>query len=303
MHKGIKHILLATLCFSLVNIFAKLLSNPSLLDIGQQTYPIHELVFFRSLVSLLLCIAYLKRHNLPLFGNNKKWLLTRGIFGTLALTLFFYTLRELPLAIAVIVQYLSPLFTILFALYFLKEKISRVQWIFFTVAFGGIVFMSMQNAYSDGLQSISLFWILMGVFSALSAGIAYVAIIECKITDHPIGIVLYFPLIATPIMLIWCCFDFVLPHGIEWLFLLAMGGFTQLAQLLMTKALHEGGAVKITPFNYIGAIYAFFIGLFLFGEVLSWKIVLGMFFILIGVLGNAVYKLLKDSWNKHRIST
>lgn len=296
MHKGIKHILLATICFSVVNIFAKLLSNPDTLHLGFQTYPIHELVFFRSLVSLILCVGYLKYKRLSLFGNNKKWLIIRGIFGTISLTLFFYTLKELPLAIAVTVQYLSPIFTVILAYFALKERASIVQWFFFIIAFSGILFITFHNNADILKVPISPFWIMIGVCSAIGSGIAYVAIIKCKDTDSPINIVFYFPLIATPIMFVWCLFDFVMPNGIEWLFLLLMGVLTQFAQLLMTKALHEGGAVKITPFNYIGAIYAFFIGLLMFGEYLSFQALMGIFLILFGVLGNAFYKILKKSW-------
>lgn len=298
MHKGVKHILLASICFSGVNIVAKLLSNPSLLNIGQQQYPIHELVFFRSLVSLILCIAYLKRKQIPILGNNKKWLFVRGVFGTIALTLFFYTLKELPMAIAVTVQYLSPIFTVILAIFILKEKATLLQWFFFLIAFSGIFYISYQEGRNVLTENISLIWIFAGVISAVCAGFAYIAILKCKSTDHPVGIVLYFPLIATPVMLIWCFFDFVMPKGIEWLYLIAMGGLTQLAQLFMTKALHEGGAVKITPFNYIGAIYAFFIGLLMFGELLNFQTIMGIILILFGVLGNAFYKILKKIWQK-----
>lgn len=298
MHKGIKHILLASICFSGVNVVAKLLSNPTLLDVGQQEYPIHELVFFRSLVSLVLCIAYLKRKQIPLLGNNKKWLLIRGVFGTIALTLFFYTLKELPMAIAVVVQYLSPIFTVILAIFILKEKATLVQWFFFLVAFSGIFYISFQEEQSVFLENISWIWIFMGVASAICAGFVYIAILKCKNTDNPIGIVLYFPLVATPVMLVWCFFDFVVPNAFECLLLISMGLLTQLAQLFMTKALHEGGAVKITPFNYIGAIYAFFIGLLMFGEILSLQAILGMILVLFGVLGNAFYKILKKTWQK-----
>lgn len=290
--KGIQYILLSTLCFSLVNVFVKLLGKPTVLTPNIQEYPTHELVFFRSLISLSITAALLKKKRLPLLGTNKKWLIIRGVFGVMALTTFFYTLKELPLAVAVTVQYLSPLFTVLFAIWIIKEKVNPLQWLFFAVALIGIAVISLRNVDSGTLNAseISPFWILMGIMSAVFSGVAYTAILKCKETDSALNIVLYFPLIATPIMGIWCLFDFVMPRGIEWLFLLIIGLFTQFAQVFMTKALHEGGAAKITPFKYLGAIYAFFIGLLLFGEVLSWTALAGIFLILIGVLGNALLK-------------
>jgi drug/metabolite transporter (DMT)-like permease len=55
----------------------------------------------------------------------------RGVFGVIALTSFFYTLKELPIAIAVTVQYLSPLFTVLLAVHLLGERVRPIQWLFF----------------------------------------------------------------------------------------------------------------------------------------------------------------------------
>jgi drug/metabolite transporter (DMT)-like permease len=292
IHKGIQYILLSTFFFTVVNVLVKLLGKPGELLPELQEYPTHELVFFRSLISLTLTYSLLKYRGLPILGNNKKWLMIRGVFGVIALTSFFYTLKELPIAIAVTVQYLSPLFTVLLAVHLLGERVRPIQWLFFFIALVGIATISFRNQPVDLLtgEEISLFWLLVGIGSAICSGIAYNAILKCKDTDTPLNIVLYFPLLATPVMGIWCLFDFVVPHGIEWLILLAIGLFTQFAQVFMTKALHAGGASKITPFKYLGAIYALFIGLLLFGEVLSAQALVGIGLILLGVLGNAIVK-------------
>jgi drug/metabolite transporter (DMT)-like permease len=292
IHKGIQYILLSTLFFTLVNVLVKLLGKPNEFLPNVQEYPTHELVFFRSLISLTLTYSLLKYRGLPILGNNKKWLLIRGVFGVIALTSFFYTIKELPLAIAVTVQYLSPLFTVLIATQLLGERVRPIQWSFFLIALGGIATISFRNQPVNLLtgQEISMFWLLVGIGSAICSGIAYNAILKCKDTDTPLNIVLYFPLLATPVMGIWCLFEFVVPQGIEWFILLAIGLFTQFAQVFMTKALHAGGASKITPFKYLGAIYALFIGLILFGEVLSAQALIGIALILLGVLGNAIVK-------------
>ena len=82
-----------------------------------------QLVFLRSAVSLVLCAVYLKRAGIPLLGNNRRWLFVRGLMGMVALSGFFHTVRHIPLASATIIQYFSPVFTVLLALFFLKEKV------------------------------------------------------------------------------------------------------------------------------------------------------------------------------------
>src|SRR3989338_2200138 len=117
MKKGILYIILSGLSFTVVNFFVKLLGNPDSTILGQglQKYPAHELVLARSIVSFSISLFIIKQRKLPVFGVNKKWLLVRAIAGTIALTLFFYSIHYLPLAVASTVQYLAPIFTVLFA--------------------------------------------------------------------------------------------------------------------------------------------------------------------------------------------
>jgi drug/metabolite transporter (DMT)-like permease len=59
---------------------------------------------------------------------------------------------------------------------------------------------------------------------------------------------------------------------------------------MLTKALHEDKASVITPFQYLGAIYASLLGYFVFFEKLSWIVYAGIALILLGVVVNALLK-------------
>ncbi|PZE17345.1 EamA/RhaT family transporter [Putridiphycobacter roseus] len=288
--------LLSSMCFAIVNLFVKLLTNANGLFENFQKFPPYEIVLFRSIISLSICIYIIRRKNIPFFGNNKKWLIIRGIFGATALTMFFYTLQNLPIAIATTVQYLSPLFTILFAIPLQGEKVKPIQWLFFLLSLSGVFIIGLTK--STGSIAFNPLWLLLGLISAVFSGVAYNAIMKCKTTDAPITVVMYFPLIATPVMLVLCIFNgFTMPRGIEWLVILIIGIFTQFAQVLMTKAFHHEKAAKVTPIKYIGAIYAIGIGFFVFNETLSLAVFLGIAFILIGVLLNS---FLKFKWSEIR---
>ncbi len=294
MNKGIIYILLSGICFIVVNIFVKILGQGPEQTIieGIQKYPIPEIILFRSVITFFMCYAIIRSKGIPLLGNNRKWLVVRGIFGTTALTLFFYTLDNLPIAIATTVQYLSPIFTVIIAIFLLKEKVKKIQWLFFLIAFAGIVFMGLSKFLSNdaAVATINPWWILAGIASAMCAGVSYNAIVKCKNTDAPITIVMYFPIIAIPVMAALTAADYIVPIGKEWWLLLIIGVFTQFAQVLMTKALHSENTATITPFKYFGSIYALFLGLFLFDEVISLYGIAGMVMILIGVLGNTYFR-------------
>lgn len=281
MNKAIGFILISVVSFSIVNVFVKLLII--------QGFPAHELVLFRSLVSITFCIYIIKKRGIPFFGVNKKWLIARGLFGTTALLMFFLTLKDLPLAVATTVQYLSPIFTIIFAIYLNGQKIKPIQYLFFLISFLGIFIMKADDFFfSEG--SISWLPLLLGLGSAVLSGMAYNSIIKCKTTDAPITIVMYFPLIAIPIMSIWSLFDFVMPVGIQWLYILLLGCFTQVAQVSMTRALTSEKASVVTPYKYTGSIFAVSFGMIFFEEYLSWTVFLGIIVVLSGILINTFYE-------------
>ena len=295
MKKGILFVILSGVCFLFVNFLVKIFGgNTIVFGHSIQKLPAHELVLARSIVSFVISSFVIFRKKLPYFGVNKKWLVIRGTAGTIALTLFFMTIQNLPFAIAAIIQYLAPLFTMLFTFILLGEKIFRVQWLFVLLAFSGVCLISLQNYISaDSGLIFQPLWVGLGMLSASISGVAYTAIVKLKETDEPISIVLYFPMISIPIMLVLCMFDFVMPHGVEWLLLLLVGVFTQFAQVLLTKALHMGTSSVIIPFQYLGIIYAILVGYLIFDERLNTFVNIGVLMILSGILMNAYFRFKK----------
>lgn len=293
MMKGIVYILLSGMAFFVVNFFVKMLGNPSNSMIpGLQQYPAHELVFFRSLVSFSISAAIIKHRGLSILGNNRRWLLLRGTAGMLALTLFFFTLHKLPLAIASTLQYLSPIFTVLIASRLFQERVTKIQYFSSLVAFSGVVFIGFNGLIGglDGPQP-DLFWMVVGIISAVLSGLAYNAISKLKETEETINIVIYFPMLALPLTGIWCLFDFTVPQGIEWLILLTIGVFTQIAQVCMTRAFLSANTAVIAPFQYIGAIYALVSGWFIFDEKLEFASLVGVCLVVSGVITGAVFRV------------
>lgn len=292
MIRSIFFIILSGIFFFFVNFIVKMLGQPEKSIIsGLQKYPTHELVFFRSLISFSISATIILYRRLPFFGNNRKWLLLRGTAGMIALTLFFFTLHHLPLAIASTLQYLSPIFTVLIASFLFREEVSRLQHISSIIAFGGVVligFTGLVAGFDNGHPD--LIWIVLGVLSSFLSGIAYNAIVKLKATEATVNIVLYFPMLALPITGIWCLYDFTTPKGIEWLLLLMIGVFTQIAQVAMTRALMMEKTSVIVPFQYLGAIYALVSGWFIFDEQLEWMSLLGIVLVLTGVVVNTVFR-------------
>ncbi|MCB9187408.1 MAG: DMT family transporter [Flavobacteriales bacterium] len=266
--------LISTFAFSLMQLCVKFLHH----------IPTHELILFRSGISLFLSLVYLLPKGINPLGNNRKFLLLRGVFGVSALSLFFITLQNIPLASAVTIQYLSPIFTAVIAIFVLGEKMRKSQWLFFLVAFIGVAILKGFD------ERVSLWYLALGLLSSFFAGAAYNCIRLVKDTDHPLVVVFYFPLVATPIMLFLSYYDWVTPLGWDWLLLLLLGIFTQIGQVFMTKALQAEKANLVASLKYLGSLYALFYGYFLFGEKYDVVSLLGIVMILAGVILNLKFK-------------
>ena len=194
---GIRYMLLATLFFSLMNVFVKLLPN----------IPAVEIVFFRSVVSLVLSVFFLTIQKVNVWGNNKRRLLARGVCGAVALIMYFTTIQLMPLASAATIQFLSPVFSSILGIYIVKEKVHPRQWFFYLIAFAGVI---MVKGFDPRITPI-LF--LVGIVAALLSGLAYNFIRKLNTTEHPLVIVFYFPLVTLPITGIICLFGWVQPAG------------------------------------------------------------------------------------------
>jgi drug/metabolite transporter (DMT)-like permease len=274
MSKGVRYMLQASLLFAVMNVLVKLTPN----------IPAVEIVFFRSIVSLILSYGYLKIQRIDVWGHNRPILILRGLAGSIALCCFFITIQSIPLASAITIHYLSPIFTAIIGIYFVKERVNGWQWLFFAISFGGILIIQGFDA------RISIWYTTLGVIAAFLSGVAYNCIRKLKTSEHPLVIIFYFPMVTLPLTGIYLFFDFVMPVGIEWFWLLLIGLSTQFAQYFMTKSYQSEDLSKVASLNYIGIIYALGFGYMFFDESYNTLTYFGMGVVLIGVILNVWYK-------------
>lgn len=201
-----------------------------------------------------------------------------------ALSFFFITLQHIPLASATTIQYLSPIFTVTIAALIFKESIYSIQWVFFLLSLSGIFLLKGFD------QRVETYYLICGIMSAVCSGFAYNFIKQLKNSDHPIVVVFYFPLVATPIMSVLTYLNWVMPVGVEWLYLLIIGILTQVAQVNMTKAYQTGQLSVIASLKYLGVLFALAFGYYFFEETYAFESFFGIVLVISGVLLNVYFK-------------
>lgn len=280
---GVRYMLLATFFFALMNAAVKSLGH----------IPAIEIALLRSVVSLVIAFGIVRYFRIPLSGRNSKSLLLRGLFGSGSLVLYFITLQHMPLASAVTLQYLSPIFTAIMGIYLVREPVKPIQWLFFAIAFTGVL---MVQGFDSRIEPI---YLAIGFGSAFCAGLAYNMIRQLKLTEHPLVITFYFPLVSVPITaLLLGTITWVTPQGTDWLVLVFIGMTAQVAQYFMTRSYQSDELSKVVSLKYVGIIYALAFGYFLFGETFSFEAHMGMLVVLLGVILNIWYKEINDRENR-----
>ena len=263
----------STLAFALANVFVKQVSH----------IPAMEVVFFRCAVATVLCFAGLYRAKADWKGSNRTMLLLRGLFGTSALYFFFVTLQNIPLASAMTIQYLSPIFTSIIAIFVLNEGVKPMQWLFYAIAFGGVLLIQRFDA------RVSLLYLSIGIVSAFCSGVAYNLVRSLRGKEHPLTVVLHFQLVGALVGLMSLFFEWKTPQGWDWFYLLLVGILSQLGQIFLTNALQRERVAGVAIVNYTGLVYALLIGSFVFQEPQTAESMAGMLLVVFGVLLSVIY--------------
>ena len=111
--------------------------------------------FFRFTVVLGLCLCTHRASANPssILGKakNRPFLLMRGLFGTVGLCGFHYSLLKLPYAEAITLQYLSPIFTIALGAAFFGQKVQWFHLLSALLSYVGVVFLIFSQIERSGI--------------------------------------------------------------------------------------------------------------------------------------------------------
>ena len=270
-----KFLVLASFFFSLMTVCVKKIDNE---------IPIFELVFFRSIFSLIITSLIIKKKKINPWGINKQLLILRGFLGTAALICIFYSIRNMPLSIATVIQYTYPIFISIFAVFFIKEKLNKN--IFIALIFGWLGILIILNPSKLSIIDINIknISILIAFLGSISTAFAYIAVKKLSENEDIFIIIKYFPLISTIILLPFVCLNWITPKIIDLFWILGIGIFTQLGQTFLTLGLKKLQASQAAMINYLQVLFGSTWGIYIFGESITLNFILGSILVLLGTI-------------------
>jgi S-adenosylmethionine uptake transporter len=229
-----------------------------------------QLAFFRFAGGSVFAVALWlwKRSALP---DRDAWRLhgLRSAFLLCSLLGYFFALTQLPLALAVTISYLSPIFVAVLAVPVLGERPAGSIWLALAAGLTGVT-MAVWPELSAGLTTVNT-WRLLGMASAAAAALAFAGVMllarrqartDSVWTILLIQSVLPLLLLAAPAAWRWQPIQ-----GGDVAFALLAGGLGTLGLLSLTFAFTRLEASRVAPVEYTGLVWATVLGYLLFGEV------------------------------------
>jgi drug/metabolite transporter (DMT)-like permease len=259
---GILYMVGATIVFAMSSAVSKWL-----VDI----YPPGEVLFSRSLVSLIACALFiLPQTGLAVFHTKRRRdHVMRSVSQTVSQTFLIIAFSLMPLASAVAINFSAPLFTALIAILMLKEPIGFARWFALIAGFLGVLIVT--NPGAETFQIGALF----ALANALIYGSVTAAVRGMTATESAETLLMY------QMLLITAFFALLLPFGIAvptWTHagLIVCNGLTNaIGQYWWTRALHLAPASAVTPFFYLSLVWAAVLGFVVWGDVPTVHLLIG----------------------------
>lgn len=249
--------------FSAMNVCVKLAS---------EDYTIVQMMFFRcamGLVPLLCMIAHSGKWGL-LRTQNYMGHFARCFVGIAAMICFFLSFAMLPITNATAIHFASPLILTMLSVPMLGERVGKPRWIAAIIGLCAVLFM-LEPGDGDG----NLVGSLTALVAAFLGAFAMVFVRKLGRTEHALTIVFYFTLCGMVLSAVAAAFMWNPLQAGSVIYLLAMGLFGGVAQILLTYAYAHAPAAYVAPFSYLAMVFAVLSDVLIWGVWPDWHIYAG----------------------------
>ena len=270
---GIICAVIASIAFSINDVSIKFMSG---------AYPLHELVLFRALISLIFILAIF----VPLDGGysqlrtSKLHLhLARGVLVVGANSFFFMGLAVMPMAEATALFFVAPVIITMFSVIFLGETVGKFRWsatalgllgavvmlrpssasfqpvallpLMAAVCYAGIHMLSRRMGGTERASTLAIYIQVVFLFVCITMGLAFG---DGRYANGEGGSIDF-------LLRAW-----VMPPREDWLVLGIIGLSSAFGGYCVSQAYRVSEAAVIAPFEYVALVMSIMWGATIFGE-------------------------------------
>lgn len=242
------------------------------------TYGVGEIVMYRGLVGMIGIALLARARGVSLKTRVPAMHAWRSVVGVTSLTMWFYAIGHMPLATAVTLNYMSSVWMALFliggAVVMGAQRVDPRLVATVLVGFVGVAVVLQPSMDRDQLAPG-----MVGIASGMLAALAYLQVTTLgRVGEPEIRVVFYFSIggflagLGMSLVQGW----HVRHTAVGLLLLVATGALATVAQVLMTRAYAIGRPLSNASLQYLGIVFSFLYGIWLFHDPLTWTAVGGM---------------------------
>jgi drug/metabolite transporter (DMT)-like permease len=245
-----------------------------------------QVAFVRFIIMMLPVLAVPRLARKAVEYRRLDLLVYRGVFGGVAVLLYFLAIAHIPVGIATLFNYSSPIFSVPFAALFLGERVDRRLLLPLAAALSGLFFVATGNHGDGPLLHLGV-WELVGMGSSVLSGAALTAIRAARRSEGSWSIYGSFSLCGLLATAPFALATFRRPTTTEWLLLAFVGVSSVAAQLLMTWAYRWVTNLQAGVISQLTVVVSMLLGVFFLGDRLTPVQLLGSALTVTGVMGVA----------------
>ncbi len=258
-------------------------------------YPIGQVLFFRGFFGIVFYFFIIPKNRLHDFYITKRAGLhfLRCFSGLIALVAIFIALRSLPLATVVSISFAAPIFTTIFSIFLLSEKVGIYRWLAVIIGFIGILIIT-----EPGITNLNIYYIFPIIFCL---GLSYVAItIRQLSTSEPVWLIsFYFSLSITLLSFFTIPQGWIMPDLKDFLILSMIGIFGGVANLWLSQSYKYSEVSLVTPLKYLALVFAIIFGYFIWNEIPTIKTLIGALLVIVSTM--IIFR--REIYNKNIITS
>jgi drug/metabolite transporter (DMT)-like permease len=246
--RGMVAALAAFFMFTVMNVFAKLLSA---------NHSVIEIAFYRNLIAclpFLFIVFVLGRREILVIQSKPSLIGLRAVLGAVSLMTTFAAFSLMPMAETTVLLFTASLFIPILGLFFLGERVGPWRWAGVVIGFAGVVVMAQPGGH------VHMLGVMVALVAAFMHATLQIVLRYLGRYESPETITFYFLVVGTLVTALPLPFVAVTPTLAEVPLLFGVGLSGALAQWLLSVAFRNAPAAIVTVFNYSGIVWAMVFG-------------------------------------------
>jgi drug/metabolite transporter (DMT)-like permease len=280
---GLAYMVAAVFLFAAMDAAAKWLTTG---------YGVIEIAVLSRLISPFFALAVAQHQGglQTLKTRHFGWHLARAAANGLTLLTFFGALIFLPLADTVAITFVSPLIMCALAVPLLKEHVGPRRWIAIVIGFAGVLVITQPSGAGLGWGAALALGAAFG--DALGINITR----RMSVTESSHAMLFWSSVILIGAFGLALPFQWVTPHGTDWLAIAILAVSGSGAQFSLAQAFRYGEVSLLAPLEYGALIWAVIFGYVFWADLPTLTVVLGVAII----IASSAYVAHREAREKER---